>query len=126
MPQLDLGILFLELVLNFIFFWLIYIYYARYIFPLINKTIKLRKYKLKSIIKRLLLLESNILFIIKLNLSILLNNNFLLNKFVVLLKSKINNIKIIIFSKLYILGLNFLKKESLLNKKYFIIKTIYK
>ena len=126
MPQLDLGILFLELVLNFIFFWLIYIYYARYIFPLINKTIKLRKYKLKSILKRLLLLESNILFIIKLNLSILLNNNFLLNKFIILLKSKINNIKIIIFSKLYILSLNLLKKESLLNKKYFIIKTIYK
>ncbi len=49
MPQLDLGIFYIEFFLNFFCFWLIYILKAKKIFPFLNKTIKLRKYKIKEL-----------------------------------------------------------------------------
>jgi len=49
MPQLDLGIFYIEFFLNFFCFWLIYLLKAKKIFPFLNKTIKLRKYKIKEL-----------------------------------------------------------------------------
>ena len=49
MPQLDIGIFFVEFFFNFFCFWLIYLIKAKKIFPSINKSIKLRKYKVKKI-----------------------------------------------------------------------------
>lgn len=49
MPQLDIGIYYLEFFFNFFFFWFIYIIKAKKIFPFLNKTLKLRKYKIKEL-----------------------------------------------------------------------------
>lgn len=49
MPQLDLGIFYVEFFLNFIYFWLIYLFLSKNIFPFLNKSIKIRKYKIKKI-----------------------------------------------------------------------------
>ena len=49
MPQLDIGIFFIEFFVNFFFFWIIYLIKAKKIFPFLNKSLKLKKFKIKKI-----------------------------------------------------------------------------
>lgn len=63
MPQLDIGIFFVEFFLNFFCFWLIYLLKAKKIFPSLNKSIKLRKYKIKKINNFLFLYFNNFNFL---------------------------------------------------------------
>lgn len=48
MPQLDIGIFFTEILINFFFFWGIYMLALRYIFSYLTKILRLRYFKIKS------------------------------------------------------------------------------
>jgi hypothetical protein len=48
MPQLDIGIFFTEIIINFFFFWGIYMLALRYIFSFLTKIIRLRYFKIKT------------------------------------------------------------------------------
>lgn len=92
MPQLDIGIFFVEFFLNFFFFWLIYLIKAKKIFPFLNRSIKLRKYKIKKINNFLNLYLNNFNFL----------NNYLKNNKIVLDSLFLKNLNI------YFLKLNFI------------------
>lgn len=124
MPQLDIGIFFVEFVLNFFCFWLIYLLKAKKIFPSLNKSIKLRKYKIKKI--------NNFLFLYFNNFNLL--NNYLKNNKIIFESLTLNNLnnyflklKIIYFlilknyNNLFLLKNNkffnnFLNKQLIINK----------
>lgn len=112
MPQLDLGIYFFEFFFNFIFFWSLYFFNAKFIFPIINKSIKLREYKLKKF--DLSIFKVNFNFLIDYtNLNKNLFSQFyliLLNTFLIKIKF-LNNINL----KFY-----YLKFNSIFSKKYFL------
>jgi|688.fasta_scaffold1015920_2 hypothetical protein len=124
MPQLDIGIFFVEFFFNFFCFWLIYLIKAKIIFPSINKSIKLRKYKIKKINNSLNLYFNNLNI---LNVYLQINKNifeFLLikNLFFYFLKLKIiyflilkyyNNLFLKNNNKLFS---NFLNKQILISK----------
>ena len=126
MPQLDIGVLFLELVLNFMFFWSLYIYYGKFVLPIINKALKLRYYKLKKITTKLYLFEKKIIFIIKLNYNNLFNVNLLLNNFVMLINYKVNVVKLILLNKIYKFILNYFQIYINVIKYNFIKHILYK
>lgn len=124
MPQLDIGIYFVEFFLNFFFFWLIYLIKAKKIFPFLNRSIKLRKYKIKKI---------NTFLNLYLNKFNFLNNYFKNNKILIdsfylknlnIFFTKLNLIYFIIlkkynyffFSKNNKLFFTFLNKQILINK----------
>jgi hypothetical protein len=92
MPQLDIGIFFVEFFLNFFFFWLIYLIKAKKIFPFLNRSIKLRKYKIKKINNFLNLYLNNFNFL----------NNYLKNNKIILDSLFLKNLNI------YFLKLNFI------------------
>ena len=100
MPQLDIGIFFFEFFLNFLFFWLIYLIKAKKIFPFLNKSIKLRKYKIKKI--------NNFLDLYLKNFNLL--NNYLIKNKIIL------NFLFLKTFNIYFLKLNFL--FFLIFKKY--------
>lgn len=124
MPQLDIGIFFIEFFLNFFFFWLIYLIKAKKIFPFLNRSIKLRKYKIKKINNFLNLYLNNFNFLnnyIK-NNKIMLDSLFLkniniyfikLNFIYFLILKKYNNFFLSKNKKLFSI---FLNKQILLNK----------
>lgn len=124
MPQLDLGIFYIEFFLNFFCFWLIYLLKAKKIFPFLNKTIKLRKYKIKELNILLNKYTENFLnlhislenyknifniFIIK-----IINNYFLKIKYINILFLKNNYIYF--YNKNNINFNNFVNKQSILYK----------
>jgi len=49
MPQLDIGIFFLEVFFNFLCFWFFYFFLLKTIFPKINFSLKVRKSKIKQL-----------------------------------------------------------------------------
>jgi Plant ATP synthase F0. len=49
MPQLDIGIFFLEVFFNFLCFWFFYFFLLKTIFPKLNFSLKLRKSKIKQL-----------------------------------------------------------------------------
>ncbi len=124
MPQLDLGIFYIEFFLNFFCFWLIYIIKAKKIFPFLNKTIKLRKYKIKELNIFLNKYTENFL---NLHLSLESYKN-IFNIFIIKKISnyflKLNIINILFFKNYYIFFYyknyknfnTFLNKQLLLNK----------
>jgi len=106
MPQLDLGISFLEFVVNAFCFWSLYIFKAKKVLPLLNKTLKLRKYKLKIIIEKMNSFENNFVFI-KNNDKIKKEDiNLFYNKLFEELKKKKNLINLVFISKYYNLFIN--------------------
>lgn len=124
MPQLDIGIFFVEFFFNFFCFWLIYLIKAKKIFPLINKSIKLRKYKIKKINNSLNLYFNNLNTLnnfLKYNKNIfefltLKNLNFYFLKLKIvyfLILKNYNNFFLKNNSKLFSL---FLNKQILINK----------
>lgn len=112
MPQLDIGIFFVEFVLNFFCFWLIYLLKAKKIFPSLNKSIKLRKYKIKKI--------NNFLFLYFNNFNFL--NNYLKNNKIIFESLTLKNLNIY-FLKLKIIYFLILKNYNnlflLKNNKFF-------
>lgn len=121
MPQLDLGIYFFEFFFNFIFFWGLYFFNGKFLFPLINKSIKLREYKLKKFDLIIFKLNFNFLInYINLNKNLINQFNFyILNIFLIKIKF-LNNIKL----KFYYLKFNILFSKKIflnfLNKNFFI------
>ncbi len=112
MPQLDIGIFFVEFFLNFFCFWLIYLLKAKKIFPSLNKSIKLRKYKIKKI--------NNFLFLYFNNFNFL--NNYLKNNKIIFESLTLKNLNIY-FLKLKIIYFLILKNYNnlflLKNNKFF-------
>jgi hypothetical protein len=49
MPQLDIGIFFLEVFFNFLCFWFFYFFLLKTIFPKLNFSLKVRKSKIKQL-----------------------------------------------------------------------------
>lgn len=124
MPQLDIGIFFVEFFFNFFCFWLIYLIKAKIIFPSLNKSLKLRKYKIKKINSFLNLYFNNLNI---LNDYLKYNKNifeffFIKNLFFYFLKLKIIYFLILKFyNKLFLkknskLFFSFLNKQILINK----------
>ncbi len=101
MPQLDIGILVFELYLNFIFFWLLYIFLARWILPKIQKTLKLRKFKSKRLIFKYYIIKTKINLFLYLIKYIFNNKNFFLNKFFSEILTKFNLMNLLMYMKLY-------------------------
>ena len=132
MPQLDFGIFFIEFFLNFLCFWFIYIFKAKNIFPLLNKSIKLRKYKVKKIVIFLNSFSSkfNYLVIFFKNNENNLNTFYLQNLSSFLEKLDIFNLFVFKFyfslflNKNIKLVSNFLKVNLLLNEIYKIRKCV--
>jgi len=112
MPQLDIGIFFVEFFLNFFCFWLIYLLKAKKIFPSLNKSIKLRKYKIKKI--------NNFLFLYFNNFNFL--NNYLKNNKIIFESLTLKNLNVYFF-KLKIIYFLILKNYNnsflLKNNKFF-------
>jgi hypothetical protein len=112
MPQLDIGIFFVEFFLNFFCFWLIYLLKAKKIFPSLNKSIKLRKYKIKKI--------NNFLFLYFNNFNFL--NNYLKNNKIIFESLTLKNLNVY-FLKLKIIYFLILKNYNnsflLKNNKFF-------
>ena len=46
MPQLDINIIFIEFFFGFLLFWFLYFYNNKFIFPEINRTLKIRQIKI--------------------------------------------------------------------------------
>lgn len=46
MPQLDINIVFIEFFFGFLLFWFLYFYNNKFIFPEINRTLKIRQIKI--------------------------------------------------------------------------------
>ena len=112
MPQLDIGIFFVEFVLNFFCFWFIYLLKVKKIFPSLNKSIKLRKYKIKKI--------NNFLFLYFNNFNFL--NNYLKNNKIIFESLTLKNLNVYFF-KLKIIYFLILKNYNnsflLKNNKFF-------
>ena len=112
MPQLDIGIFFVEFFFNFFCFWLIYLLKAKKIFPSLNKSIKLRKYKIKKI--------NNFLFLYFNNFNFL--NNYLKNNKIIFESLTLKNLNVYFF-KLKIIYFLILKNYNnsflLKNNKFF-------
>lgn len=49
MPQLDIGIFFLEVLFNFLCFWFFYFFLLKTIFPKLNFSLKIRRSKIKKL-----------------------------------------------------------------------------
>lgn len=124
MPQLDIGIFFVEFFLNFFCFWLIYLLKAKKIFPSLNKSIKLRKYKIKKINNYLSLYFNNFNFL----------NSYLQNNKIIFESLTLKNLNIYFLKLKFIYFLilknynnSFLSKNSkiftvFLNKQIFLNK----
>jgi hypothetical protein len=101
MPQLDLGIFVLEIFINFLFFWYIYVYKAQYIFSYLMKIIKFRICKLKIYNIKIWYFIFKLSIIIKFKK---LNNINFYNIILSILINYIsvnNKIKLVLFKKYY-------------------------
>lgn len=98
MPQLDIGIFFVEVFFNFLCFWFFYFFLLKSIFPKLNFSLKLRKSKIKQLTFNFLKFKKKIKVFFSFKL--IQNSSFLL----------------------YIFSLNSLKKNSL---SLLIVKNFY-
>jgi hypothetical protein len=101
MPQLDLGIFVLEIFINFLFFWYIYVYKAQYIFSYLMKIIKFRICKLKIYNIKIWYFIFKLSIIIKFKK---LNNNNFYNILLSILMNYViinNRIQLVLIKKYY-------------------------
>jgi hypothetical protein len=123
MPQLDLGIFVLEIFINFLFFWYIYVYKAQYIFSYLMKIIKFRICKLKIYNIKIWYFIFKLSIIIKFNklnninfynilLSILINYISVNNKIqLVLIKKYYTKIYNILINLLYNFNIKYINNQ---------------
>lgn len=85
MPQLDVGIFFVEVFFNFLCFWFFYFFLLKSIFPKLNFSLKIRKSKIKQLNLNFLKFKKKVKFFFSFKL--IQNSSFLLYIF------SLNNLK---------------------------------
>lgn len=98
MPQLDVGIFFVEVFFNFLCFWFFYFFLLKTIFPKINFSLKIRKSKIKQLNLNFIKFKKKIKFFFSFKL--IENSFFLLNIFSFKNMQK-NILSLIIFKNFY-------------------------
>ena len=109
MPQLDINIIFIEFFFGFLLFWSLYFYNNKFIFPEINRILKLRQLKIFDLKYKIVYLQ-NIYFLYEKinNFQYTINKNSNLFSFEQSIKHNVKQIKclaLLLNSKLFIKGI---------------------
>lgn len=98
MPQLDVGIFFVEVFFNFLCFWFFYFFLLKTVFPKLNFSLKVRKNKIKQLNSNFIKFKRKIKIFFSFKL---VQNSFFLIHIFSLKNLKKNTLSLLVFKSFY-------------------------